>query len=1524
MNNNILQSPMTYPDWLNTIGYSADTSQQAYLAYLTSWYNANNKIYNYDDTSKNTREEYIQLIKDLIFLFDKDERDLFLSDIDYNNDEDLMYIIPYVVNKLKQITQVIAKNREDLKNTKEKNKLIGSQDGIEKILYQHILKNFTNKPYQWTKIPVSTLANQLPQLSSIGQNFYIEIEELYDTNNYHDSDPSIPIESYINFKDLLSTEPFSNLSDEELSAIITSRLMLKVAPTPLSKIFNQYLTTLSNLSSTITSDLSSNYTSSIYNQIAANKKYLGESVYGLTAIRNNQVNEADFVLSLNFESGNNWFYWPSGSNLPTTSVLGNIYKPIPINQSNLILNRTVSGSNYKNSDLFFAEKDGVIEGAWLQGHRSEIINDKMNVILNSNDISEFIFPWVGFNINSNDLSFESYSLNDSSKNVYQKLNNQLKEKILISYYNNTLPNSSVYDIYLNQTNLVDSGSHSAFLSDEADSLTVTPSSREFYVWNESTQGKVNEAFLYKFIKTDIYVGGDITDIHWPIQSFEGTTDNLTLTLSSDTCVPIVLGSLDPSKSMIGSVAGRDINTSDVIYKLLDNSNTPVEAAWLGSGSINQLNQIKNAIPIYDSEAVNCAEYLDGPIQPALYQKMNPGEFTSFIWMDKDTPANDVFYYHKHSSTCEYGNSFPHNFYKDQDYQNPSPLNDGKKFPLNYKPCTCKAVNYSPIGAEGNNSTDYHSMSDLLFADPQGLGVDFSYSSWRDTRNFSSSNSPQFSFYKIDGKLDKDVGFGNGSWVTGNGKKMILKTGRRYTYYRSNLRINPNSPTESPYLFVKYPYENISLTCGSDYNNLIDLVILIDNSRTQYFDIEIVKSMAKKICELSLNNNPKSQISIISFSEHGLILNYLTSDLSNLLTSIESIQIPKKYPDWLTNITEGLILANNVLYTTQPFDNDCNYGDTKNLCKNLNSQVINKSRIGSVSNCPLPNSTKKILIFSDGQETVNVGTAETYAQIIKQNGAIITSIDIGYYSLKNKLMENVASDDLYFNLQEYLLYSDINIQRFIENISSLLMGCFPSMPVWCKAKRDSSGNWIGLNVPSDIVLKAGDYLAYVHKNTISYISQNNSMSFNIPSLSFTINVKLDGWDYYTNTFNLSSRGKTYGAKPFWGKTLNSSMSALPYGGSGRVMDEYVILHQPEVSDIVLKNGNYIRYKNSGKGFINWNQDLTFNVTYTNQQWNKLRIRKEGSNLASSLNTRNVEDYIIDQTNEPSDLYLESYSTLNPTRYNFYLGSQNEPFVYNENLLFIDRCDSSFVEFTSGKIIEASYPHLNLDNVHFPTIANIGFPSSFVTERQTGTYLLPDRLGVSYYRGVNYDIKLDPKKISYLDSLNLEYMFLDTQKYGSRNRGLTKNDQITPVEIKNINNKWMIEPYGSGNYSGTIIDSVKNQKFIPYQSNYEINEKDQMGICLQKDSFYFWSPLFYNEMNYSKNNPITFRNELDLEKFLYKVDTLLSDVGIQSEWRTDIYGNDFALFKGYGLETSKYILSEDGYTFTTEYGLRLETE
>lgn len=1521
-------TPLSYNDWIKTLNIYADKSSKAYLDYLNNWYLNNSYIGSSDAKTNTIREQYIQLIKDLSFLFNSNEKDLFLTEIDYTNDEDLIYVIPYFVNKLKQVSQVICEKREELKNNKTKNSLIGSNQAVEKILYSYILKNFTNKDYTYTQIPISTLSNIYPQLSTVNENFYIEVEELYDTQNYHDSDPYLGIFNYENAEILSNTYPFSTLSSDEMTALLASRILPKVTLSPLSTVFKNYLSTLSalNNSNRDFTDLVSKYTAHVDNLYAHNQTFLGENIYGLSALTVGQANIPDYNLSLTFQQGNNWFYWPYGSAVINDSAIGNTYKPININDSVFLYNRQVSGVDEKNADLLFTEKNGVIEGAWLQGMRLLPVSGHMYVKLWSGEKRGFIYPYVGYEIDSKSFNFSGYTINDSNRLLFETLDPTIRVNILSAYYTAKLPSSTVNSFYINKMNLIDSGANAGEFSDIADTIKIAPSANFSLVWHDASQGFESQAFLYKFTKTDLPVSVGVNNYLWPITQYTAGVTNVPITINENTCLPINVGEINIGDEMIGAIAGNTFSTSDVIYKLNDSNSQVIDAAWLGAGNVSQLDIFKNAIQVYQTSAINCAQFIDGPIQPSLSLKIDPGNFVSFIWMGEDTYANDVFNFKQHALSCPFAQTAPHDFYKNQDYQNPKPLDNGDVFPLNKYPCTCRSVYYSPIGTEGKLVTNYNSMGDLLFADPQGLGQDFSYGSWFDTRNFDPYSSPQFAFYQIDGSFDNDIGFGKGKWVTGDGQRMVLKTGRRYTYFRSALRNgNANNNVNLPYLLVNYVYPNINVNCAAGTVNDIDLVLIIDKSRTENYVVGDSRNVAAQFIQKSLASNPGARIALISFDNTALMMDYLTRNESSLLTHISQIKTSTQYPDFLTNIQDALTLAQNILFNTVPVDNICNTADLTSLCKNLNQQVINYSDISTLSNCPRTNATKRILIFSDGQETVNIGGALPVAESLKQQGVIITSMDIGYYADDNSLMETIASKNQYHNLQDYLLYSDVNLNTYLEVLVAELMGCFPTIPMWCKAQRDSNGNWTGLHEPSNLIIRPNDYVIYVHRSGIPYTAGSTapaSTSFTQNAVSFTINVNLDGWDYSTSTFSTTSVGDIFGARPFWGKINTSNNSNIfSVGGQVYYYDDYVPVHQPEISDMVLNNGCYLEYTNRGKYFI-WNEDLTFNVSLSDQRWNKLIISKEYSNLSFALNNGNTEDIYIKASNEPSDITFESYSGFQPAKYNYVV--RNSDFAVTQPLYYINRCNETFVYLlTSVETVAVNY-YKNILNVHYPTIATINLPYNLMSEKETGKYLLPDRLGAGLYFSRGYTMDLDTQNLSYYDSISAERLYLNPSKYSGRHRGLTKKDQISPVKITDIDNRWMYEPYSSNNFAGVITDTIYNQKFVPYMATFEYDVKKQIGIAKQSDDFNFWTVDAYQQWTNEANYPLTFRKELLIEEYFNRLDALLTEKGSMNQWRCDIYGNEYGLLKDYNSPNTWHIKSERGINFMDENHIPFSVE
>ena len=1494
-------SPLTYTSWLKYQGnLKPDTANELYTVYLQQWYDENTLL-----TANNRdviKQNYIQLLKELSFLFNKEEKDLFLTNIDYTNDEDIVFAIPYFVKKLKEICKILANKRESVKKAKIRYNLVGSGDGLEKLLYEYLLNGFTTKENNISQIPVSSLTKFFPALSSVSGDFFVELQELHDSQNYHDSDPSVNISEYVNIDDIKNDIPFKDIPEQEVLKLISSKYLSRVADTPLSRLFNQYLLEIPTLS---TADLFGRENAKIQNQIMGSEKYLAETVYGLTAVRVSEIHAPDLVLDLNLKQGNNWFYWPSGDKVTNDSIYNNVYDPISINSSSFVRSSATGGDDYTNSDLIFTDKAGLVEGAWLKGPRTDYSRDKMQLYVNPGIVREFIFPYPGFKLTAQGTNFGGHTIVEQDYLLYQKLVPEKRQEILKEYYTQTLPNSASIPIYLNNTSLIYQGAVAGYFSDVADTINIRPLvNGDNPVFNDGTEQLSQEAFLYKFDQTDIPISVGITDIVWPVGAFD-IAKNFPMTVTPDTCLPINLSDLNVSKTMIGAVAGTTLADSDLIYKMNTRSNDPIEAAWLGANSVNTLRLDTNSIPIYDKQALYCSSFLEGNVQGGLSTQIQSREKISFVWMDQDTYAEDVVFFRTHAKDCPYLKRSPHDYFSDQDYQNPYPIHDTNT--NSWKKCQCKSVFYSPIGHAGNVLTDYNSMADYLFADPQGLGSDFALNSWVDSRGNNPLNSPQFSFYHLDGGIgDKEVGFGSGSWRTGDGSRMVLKTGKRYTYYRTSLRTDNTSKSTTPYIVINYPFKLIKGTYTDTTTQKYDLVILLDKSRSEINNIDQLKQISHKIVDgLLAIVGGDIQISIIAFNREATLLSYLSQDRTILDYQIETVDIPSNYPNYKTDLYGALVLAETVL--TQTVTRTPNRS-LRGICNDLNATIVEAGGFTTVNNLPRTDANKKVLIFSDGYETLNIGRAEPKASLMKNKGIEIIPIDIGPNSIYSSVMENIASPNQYFNLQQYLIDSDGELNTFIQYILSKFVGGVSVVPRWYKAVRGTDGNWIPLLQLSDMILRPGDYLTYVHRSASTYAGPNNT-SFATPAISFTINVKLDGWNYDTYSFSKTFRGSKYGAKPYWGTSYLAPTENpddkffkghITFGGQVRFVNEYVPVHNPVPSTISLTNGSFVQYFRRGNTGLLWTQPLNFSIQNNTYEWKKMVFYKDVSNLEDLFRTGNNKlDLVAYGSDETSDITLEGYNYFFPARYNYF--ARND-INYKEDLYLSNKCLNTFVQFNTAVVIEPLQPYSNLDNVHYPTIANISFPSLATTDKETGEYLVPEKLGVSYYRGKGYTIEVSGDTLSFVDSISAERLFLDTNKYGPRNRGLTKKDQISPVVIKNIDNRWMMESYSSSSAAGTIVDTLNNQKFTPYQSKYEITKQNNLGLSRQTDEFQFWNPKVFGEWISSINYPKTFRGEPLKSSVDARKVNLLVNKGILTEWKGDIFGNDYGLYKSDKAPTS----------------------
>lgn len=193
-------APYSFQDWKqrNSNIPPGDLFNQ-YNAYLKSWYTirdvSNVVSINY------VKDYYKTFLKTLgITARTAAEKELF-ENVEIDNDTSLQSVIVGYARRLKDITVYLANKRNDIYYSKLKNNLIGTSTSLERMFYYYILTAFTRKitpdgiinSFIITSPDVLT---SLPYLNTIASNFNIQIEEVYDTSNYFDRDPSVPISNY--------------------------------------------------------------------------------------------------------------------------------------------------------------------------------------------------------------------------------------------------------------------------------------------------------------------------------------------------------------------------------------------------------------------------------------------------------------------------------------------------------------------------------------------------------------------------------------------------------------------------------------------------------------------------------------------------------------------------------------------------------------------------------------------------------------------------------------------------------------------------------------------------------------------------------------------------------------------------------------------------------------------------------------------------------------------------------------------------------------------------------------------------------------------------------------------------------------------------------------------------------------------------------------------------------------------------------------------------------------------------------
>jgi hypothetical protein len=398
------------------------------------------------------------------------------------------------------------------------------------------------------------------------------------------------------------------------------------------------------------------------------------------------------------------------------------------------------------------------------------------------------------------------------------------------------------------------------------------------------------------------------------------------------------------------------------------------------------------------------------------------------------------------------------------------------------------------------------------------------------------------------------------------------------------------------------------------------------------------------------------------------------------------------------------------------------------------------------------------------------------------------------------------------------------------------------------------------------------------------------SVEIPVPGYVLNTPLQGWDYNISAPNPYALISDSGAQPFWTRTYyNANTQFSRYPGietPQRFFDEHNVITQPEISNIVLEIGSRLDYYRNYPTRINWVQPLTLITSTEDSSWCSLEISTSSSNIQDVLNSYK-EELIVKPTTNPSSLFFTNQ--INNESVEVYYNALNS-FVWNITAI-PQKNLTTFIEPSTTLAFDAIMPYANLANEHFPTFAAFPTIEDLYSRSQRGGYFIPSNFGASKYLNKNYTLQLNSS------SSSLSAYFNETEKIG-----LTQYLQNSPFEIIIEDSSWLKEPLNTSALAGYLNKSVykTHQKFIPYQSSTEINVLDQTGIITPQTLQDPWSTEESPKWLDSNNHPISFEGELNISQW---TEAQVQFTGLHmDQWVSDIFGNQYGLYKEVGLNAS----------------------
>lgn len=421
---------------------------------------------------------------------------------------------------------------------------------------------------------------------------------------------------------------------------------------------------------------------------------------------------------------------------------------------------------------------------------------------------------------------------------------------------------------------------------------------------------------------------------------------------------------------------------------------------------------------------------------------------------------------------------------------------------------------------------------------------------------------------------------------------------------------------------------------------------------------------------------------------------------------------------------------------------------------------------------------------------------------------------------------------------------------------------------------------------------GNFSVVAPLETVSVTGARSIETIYTDTINMSWNKSIYGWDIDNNRYD----SRSYGGRPFWAhaediKSPTTKQKGInTWGGGIRFEDDYVPITQPEFSTMVLSSGDVIEYT-AREPFV-WVQTIDFDYNLIDKQWCELLLdTTKVANISSILYNLDKE-LIVSANDNPSQIVLTQDTQGYPMFINYWA---ENGFTWSQDF-YSEKIGSppdggTYVEVTTGTILEPVFPEANLLNRHYPTIATVPHVENLYSIRDVGGYFIPRLLGVSTFIAKKIENMLVPQTMPVSSNRGLSGVFRDFEIYG-QDAGLSKETRFNLVSTTGSDASWMKGGMTEHGNAGMIINPSYYQQFMPYKTQFEVHKINTIGINRQGDPHDPWHGPMDDTWFDPKIWPIDPLTKQQPVNRWYTDHIQIKDV---FQWKADVFDNQYALVK-----------------------------